>query len=73
MDICVPADKNYPVDSVQCDNCGGHGCYICLYKGWHTPADHPKGRRCEYEKCGKPLPPDHVAIYCSNKCAHKDV
>ncbi len=72
MNMNIPADKNYPQDSVQCNDCGGHGCDTCQNKGWHTPKNHPKGRRCEYDKCNKPLSPDHVALYCSNECAYKD-
>lgn len=68
----IPRDKNFPADSVQCNNCGGFGCEICGNHGWLTPADHTNGRRCAYEKCGTPLPPDHVAVYCSNACAVAD-
>jgi len=68
----IPKDKTYPQDSVQCDRCGGWGCTTCNDKGWLTPQDHSKGRRCRYEKCNKPLHPTHVAVYCSNDCAHSD-
>jgi hypothetical protein len=69
----IPKDKNYPPDAVQCDICGGHGdaCRVCGEKGW-LPAGHPKGRHCEREGCGKPIPPTQVAIYCSNECAAMD-
>lgn len=72
MNINIPFDKNYPEDSVQCDNCGGHGCIICEHKGWHVPANHPEGRRCAYENCRKPLFPDQIALYCSDECAYED-
>ncbi len=68
----IPKDKNYPVDSVQCDNCGGHGCPECGDKGWFTSRSHPKGRKCERAACGNPIPPDQVAVYCSNECAIAD-
>lgn len=68
----IPKDKNYPADSVQCDDCGGHGCETCGDKGWLTPATHPNGRKCEYEPCSKPLSPNHVAIYCTDNCAFND-
>jgi hypothetical protein len=68
----IPKDKNYPADSVQCHSCGGWGCETCEQRGWLTPADHPKGRLCEYGKCRKPLRPNHSAVYCTNDCAHKD-
>lgn len=68
----IPRDKNYPANSVQCDDCGGHGCVTCDEKGWLTPSTHVRGRKCEREGCNKPLPPDHVAVYCSNECAYAD-
>lgn len=68
----IPKDKNYPLDSVQCDNCGGWGCVGCSDKGWLTPRGHPNGRRCEKEGCGNPIPPDQIAVYCSNQCAMDD-
>ena len=67
----IPKDKNYPKDAVQCDDCGGHGCATCDDKGW-LPANHPKGRKCHRPGCGNPIPPDQVAVYCSNQCAHDD-
>jgi len=69
----IPKNKNYPDNSVQCDNCGGHGCGICNFNGWLTPQNHPNGRKCENPACNKPLPPNHVAVYCSNQCAYDDV
>jgi hypothetical protein len=68
----IPKDKNYPEDSVQCSHCGGGGCPLCQDKGWLTPKNHPDGRRCERELCSKPLPPNYVAIYCTNECARLD-
>ena len=68
----IPRDKNYPVDAVQCDDCGGHGCSTCQNKGWLVPRTHPKGRWCYREACRKPIPPAHVAVYCSNECAMAD-
>jgi hypothetical protein len=68
----IPRDKNYPADSVQCDECGGLGCAGCDNRGWLTPKTHPKGRRCERKDCGNPLPPNQVAIYCSNECVLAD-
>ncbi len=69
----IPKDKNYPADSVQCDNCGGWGCTVCDDKGWLTPASHPQGRHCSNPDCDQPLSPSHVAVYCSNECALDDV
>lgn len=68
----IPKDKKYPVDSVQCDECGGWGCAACDDKGWLAPSNHPWGRRCEYEGCSNPIPPAHVAVYCSDQCAYND-
>lgn len=69
----IPKDKNYPSDfSVQCGDCGGYGCITCEDRGWLTPRDHPKGRRCENAKCRKPLLPDHKAVYHSSDCARAD-
>ncbi len=68
----IPKDKNYPVDSVQCDGCGGFGCQACNDKGWLSPKDHPKGRRCANSACNKPLHPTHAAVYCSDQCALDD-
>ena len=68
----IPRDKTYPANSVQCDGCGGNGCQICDGKGWLTPRDHPKGRKCENPVCRQPLHPAHVAVYCSNECAADD-
>jgi hypothetical protein len=68
----LPKDKNYPKDAVQCDDCGGWGCGLCEQRGWFRPKNHPMGRKCEYKKCKKPIPPDFVAVYCSNECAAAD-
>ena len=68
----IPKDKNFPVESVQCDGCGGWGCELCSDKGWLTPKDHPKGRRCANPVCKKPLPPTSIAVYCSKECALAD-
>ena len=68
----IPKDKNYPVDSVQCDGCGGYGCQVCNGRGWLTPKDHPNGRRCRNSACNKPLDPAHVAVYCNDQCALDD-
>jgi len=68
----IPKDKNCPVNSVQCDICGGGGCGVCGDKGWLTPRDHPNGRRCMSKSCEQPLPPNHEAVYCTNQCAFND-
>lgn len=67
----IPKNKDYPLSAVQCDDCGGLGCKTCDDRGWLMAGD-PKARRCEYSACRKPLPPNHVAVYCSDTCAHKD-
>lgn len=68
----IPKDKSYPLDSVQCDTCGGNGCEQCDDKGWFTPSTHPSGRRCAKPGCDKPIPPNHIAVYCSSRCASED-
>ncbi|KKW43679.1 MAG: hypothetical protein UY97_C0005G0020 [Parcubacteria group bacterium GW2011_GWB1_57_6] len=72
MDTSIPKDKNYPPDSVQCDPCGGHGCEVCLGRGWLVPQNHPAGRHCMNGACDVPLSPAHLAVYCSNQCALDD-
>jgi len=67
----IPKHKGYPYDAVQCDDCGEHGCETCKDMGW-LPAGHSHERLCERRGCGKPIPPDQVAIYCSNECAYDD-
>lgn len=67
----IPKDKDYPEDAVQCDTCGGNGCGICGQKGW-LPKGHERGRKCYREECPNPIPPAHVAVYCSNECAYVD-
>ncbi len=67
----IPKDKSYPAGAVQCDGCGGWGCSICGDKGW-LPAGHPRGRKCYREDCENPIPPEQVAVYCSNECAIAD-
>ncbi|MBX4215670.1 hypothetical protein KW797_01855 [Candidatus Parcubacteria bacterium] len=67
----IPKDKNCPLDAVQCNDCGGHGCATCGNKGW-LPHGHPKGRKCYRDACPNPIPPAQVAVYCSNECAHAD-
>lgn len=67
----IPRDKSCPPDAVQCDGCGGHGCKVCDYKGWLRKG-HPRGRLCENPNCRNPLPPHHVAVYCSDGCAMDD-
>jgi hypothetical protein len=68
----IPRDKSYPPGAVQCDDCGGWGCPACEDRGWFADPAYPRGRRCERAACGKPLAPDHVAVYCSNECALVD-
>ena len=68
----IPKDKLFPIDSVQCDACGGNGCKECGNRGWFTPKDHPDGRRCANPHCNNPIPPEQIAIYCSNGCAASD-
>lgn len=68
----IPAFKMFPEDSVQCDDCGGHGCDLCSGMGWFAPGDHPGGRRCANPECNRPLCPDWVPVYCSNDCALDD-
>jgi hypothetical protein len=67
----IPKDKSYPADAGQCNDCGGHGCATCGQKGW-LPKDHPKIRRCYRDLCFVVVPPDQVAVYCSNNCAFLD-
>lgn len=69
--MSIPKDKNYPVDAVQCDECGGWGCAVCGQKGW-LPKGHLRGRKCIKDGCNNPIPPAQVAIYCSSQCAHDD-
>lgn len=68
----IPKDKDYPDDSVQCDECGGWGCEECEERGWFTPSNHSKGRKCRNDECNKPLAPNHLAVYCSISCALAD-
>lgn len=80
----IPKDKNYPPGAGQCDDCGGPGCESCSGRGWLPPVIGPEGlavaltggarrvRKCMRGLCAKELPPDHVAVYCSNECAAED-
>jgi len=68
----IPRDKDYPADSVQCNDCGGWGCPFCSDKGWFTPSSHPNGRKCENDACNQPLAPNLRSVYCSNACAGAD-
>jgi len=68
----IPKDKSYPTESVQCHECGGWGCEVCLSSGWLTPQDHPGGKKCHREACNNPIPPNQVAVYCSDECAFAD-
>lgn len=67
----IPADKNFPLDAAQCDNCGGWGCKLCGERGW-VAADHALARKCERIDCPNLIPPAHVAVYCSTNCAMLD-
>lgn len=67
----LPKNTRFPPDAVQCDECGGYGCDTCGQNGW-LPSGHAKGRKCEREECQKPIPPAHLAVYCSDECARKD-
>lgn len=67
----IPKDKTFPPDAVQCDDCGGHGCFTCRYKGW-LPKDHARGRKCYRDACLNAIPPSQIAVYCSNECAMMD-
>jgi hypothetical protein len=67
----LPRDKKYPATAAQCDDCGGHGCHTCQERGW-LDARHPRARLCARAQCGKRLPPDRWAVYCSPRCAMLD-
>lgn len=67
----IPRVKPWPTDAVQCNDCGGRGCETCEKRGWLTKG-HVRGRYCHRDVCSKPIPPDQVAIYCSNDCACRD-
>jgi hypothetical protein len=67
----IPKDKGFPLDAVQCHECGGWGCEVCDKKGW-LPKGHPKGRTCHRDGCTNAIPPAQVAVYCSNDCALAD-
>lgn len=71
----IPKVKPWPSNSAQCNICGGHGCMVCDHKGWLVPrlgeSTNPYWRRCW--RCGKPLAPNQLAVYCTNDCAFKDV
>jgi hypothetical protein len=67
----IPKDKTYPPDAGQCTDCGGQGCATCEQKGW-LPNGHEKIRRCEFDECGKPLPPNCALVYCTNECTRAD-
>lgn len=67
----IPRDKNYPTFAGQCNGCGGHGCNTCDHKGW-LPSGHPDIRTCYRDGCENPIPPNQVAVYCSNDCAIED-
>ena len=68
----IPKNKDYPKDSVQCGECGGLGCALCMDKGWLTPKDHRLGRLCRKPDCNTPLAPNQF-VYCSDKCMHDDI
>jgi len=34
--------------------------------------DSIQKEECERSACGNPIPPDQVAVYCSNECAFAD-
>jgi hypothetical protein len=67
----IPNDKNYPDDAVQCNGCGGHGCGSCSNRGW-VSLHHPNRRECVRPGCNNPIPPNQVAVYCSDFCAAED-
>lgn len=83
----IPAVKGWPAGAAQCHGCGGHGCGTCEGRGWFPPktreeqlsdslmkpnAPPDPRRKCENSECGNYIPPDHVAVYCSNDCAFSD-
>lgn len=76
----LPRMKPYPSKAVQCDECGGHGwnfennkiCLVCGGNGW-VNADHPRGRVCHAGDCNNKIPPWQLAVYCSTRCALRDV
>lgn len=67
----IPWGGNYPKDAVQCDGCAGHGCVVCGNKGW-LPVNHPRGKRCLWDRCGAPIAPPHWGVYCTSTCAFLD-
>lgn len=44
----------------------GHRCLMC-------GVDAVPGRRCENDRCRRPLHPQWPAVYCCNDCALEDV
>lgn len=84
--MSLPAVGGWPAGSAQCNVCGGHGCLRCDQLGWYPPktleekaaeallpeAPVDLRRKCENSECRNFIPPDHVAVYCSNDCARMD-
>lgn len=82
----IPRVKDWPAGAAQCDPCGGHGCEVCKNRGWFPPMTKEEKlaltlmlpvqfdprRRCENPDCRNYIPPDCVAVYCSNDCAASD-
>ena len=69
----IPRDKSYltETDAVQCNGCGGHGCLYCDGRGW-VRSGNLHERRCYRDGCSTPIPPAHVAVYCTDQCAEDD-
>lgn len=68
----IPKVLPWPAGAVQCNGCGGHGCAYCCQRGWVKNASHPHARKCYSDTCNNPIPPNQVAVYCTNECAFDD-
>lgn len=71
MEMDIPKDKTYLPGDAQCSNCGGYGCNKCGYRGW-VPPRSVYARKCLNPPCQNLIPPNQVAVYCSNQCAYDD-
>lgn len=70
-DLCGGLGESEPDTGTQFAGGDGGRCVECKGLG-ALPPGHDRIRKCDNIDCQAPLLPDHIAVYCSNKCAWRD-
>lgn len=66
--ILVEDLRTEVIEDLRTEDVASHG-HRCIMCGVAAVPD----RRCEYDRCRRPLHPQWPAVYCCNDCALEDV